>query len=119
MAKEKIVRKKMKRKKKSKIYFGMECQNAIVEFNKLPKEPKYDIERQKIQKILSKTSSTAGKSMKPNSSTPHHRHDCTMNDDELLVFRYFFVSYFKLVENIEPANFVLPSIPSVPIDAIM
>ena len=48
MAKEKIVRKKMKRKKKSKIYFGMECQNAIVEFNGLPKEPKYDIQRQKI-----------------------------------------------------------------------
>jgi len=45
---QKPIRKKMKRKKKSKIYFGMECQNAIVEFNKLPKEPKYDIERQKI-----------------------------------------------------------------------
>ena len=40
MAKEKIVRKKVKRKKKSKIYFGMECQNAIVEFNGLPKERK-------------------------------------------------------------------------------
>ena len=48
MAKEEIVRKKVKRKKKSKIYFGMECQNAIVEFNGLPKEPKYDIQRQKI-----------------------------------------------------------------------
>ncbi len=48
MAKEKIVRKKMKRKKKSKIYFGMDCQNAIVEFNGLPEDAKFDIERQKI-----------------------------------------------------------------------
>ena len=58
MAKEKIVRKKVKRKKKSKIYFGMECQNAIVEFNGLPKEPKYDIQRQKIYQ--DRQSSTSG-----------------------------------------------------------
>ena len=37
-----------------------------------------------IQKILSKTSSTAGKKMNPNSGTPHHRHNCTMNDGQLL-----------------------------------
>ena len=42
-----------------------------------------------IQKILSKTSSTAGKAMKPNSSTPHHRHNCTMNDNELLGLEKF------------------------------
>ena len=51
MAKEKIVRKKMKRKKKSKIYFGMDCQNAIVEFNGLPEDAKFDIERQKIYQL--------------------------------------------------------------------
>jgi len=37
-----------------------------------------------IQKILSTTSSTVGKEMKPNSDTPYHRHNCTMNDGELL-----------------------------------
>ncbi|MCS5652161.1 MAG: hypothetical protein NZ825_05965, partial [Candidatus Marinimicrobia bacterium] len=37
-----------------------------------------------IQKILSTTSSTVGKEMKPNSDIPHHRHNCTMNDGELL-----------------------------------
>jgi N-acetylglucosamine-6-phosphate deacetylase len=37
-----------------------------------------------IQKILSTTSSKVGKEMKPNSDTPYHRHNCTMNDGELL-----------------------------------
>ena len=41
------------------------------------------------------------------------------NDEESLFFRYVFPSYWKSVENIEPANFVFPSIPSVPRDAIV
>ena len=51
MAKEKIVRKKVKRKKKSKIYFGMECQNAIVEFNGLSKNPSMIFKGKKSIKI--------------------------------------------------------------------
>ena len=39
------------------------------------------------------------------------------NEDELLFFRYDFVSHSYSVEKIEPANIVFPSIPSVPIEA--
>ena len=41
------------------------------------------------------------------------------NDDESLFFRYGIPLYSYSVENSAPANFVFPSIPSVPIDAIV
>tara|TARA_B100001996_G_scaffold127893_1_gene97051 strand:- start:647 stop:1114 length:468 start_codon:yes stop_codon:yes gene_type:complete len=37
-----------------------------------------------IQKILSHKSSSSGKDMRPNSSTPRHFHNCEINDIELM-----------------------------------
>lgn len=37
-----------------------------------------------IQKILSSTTVSTGKEMKPNGETPHRHHNCEMSDDELI-----------------------------------
>jgi len=43
-----------------------------------------DVRDSLIQKILSSITSSTGKEMKPNGTTPHRHHNCELTDDELI-----------------------------------
>ena len=55
---------------------------SVDENDKLEERDK-NIRQDLIQKILSTTSSSGGKEMKPNGASPHHGHNCEIGDKHL------------------------------------